>query len=215
MDDLARDLAGAERAHRRAVEFLADRAEDLDPAAPSRLPRWTVGHVLTHLARNADSMVRVLRADGGADGIVERYVGGAEGRERDIEAGHDRPASALVTDVVESAARLEAAWSPPVDWNRRSRETTGTVLPARDLPAMRWREVEVHVVDLGVGVEPADWPADFVRLQLREMEMRWNARRPMGLTGLPPAALAADPATRLAWLFGRVDLPGLAPAGIF
>jgi maleylpyruvate isomerase len=46
------------------------------------------------------------------------------------------------------------------------------------------------------------------------MEMRWNARRPMGLTGLPPEALAVDPTTRLAWLFGRVEIEGLAPAGV-
>ena len=37
------------------------------------------------------------------------------------------------------------------------------------------------------------------------MEMRWNARRPMGLTGLPDEALPAPPHVRLAWLLGRTD----------
>ena len=176
---------------------------------------WSVGHVLTHLARNADSMVRVLTAEPDGDGAVERYEGGGPGRTREIEAGSARPAPELIDDVVDSTARLEAAWSAPVDWDRRSRETGGALIPATDLPSLRWREVEVHMVDLGLGVEPSDWPSDFVRLQLREMEMRWNARRPMGLTGLPPEALAADPPTRLAWLFGRLDLPGLPPARVF
>jgi maleylpyruvate isomerase len=215
MDETARDIAGAEGAHARLLALLRDRAGALDGGAPSRLPDWTVGHVLTHLARNADSIVRVLTAEPDRDGAVERYDGGGPGRDREIEAGAARPSSELVGDVVDSTARLEAAWSPPADWARRSRETRGVLIPATDLPLLRWREVEVHMVDLGLGVEPSDWPSDFVGLQLRAMEMRWNARRPMGLTGLPPEALAADPPMRLAWLYGRVDLPGLPPAGVF
>ena len=43
------------------------------------------------------------------------------------------------------------------------------------------------------------------------MEMRWNARRPMGLTGLPDAALRAPPHVRLAWLLGRTTIDGLSP----
>ena len=66
-----------------------------------------------------------------------------------------------------------------------------------DLAFARWREVEVHRVDLGLGYEPEDWPAEYVRLELREMEMRWNARRPMGLTGLPPSRWRCRP--RPAW----------------
>ena len=47
------------------------------------------------------------------------------------------------------------------------------------------------------------------------MEMRWNARRPMGLTGLPDEALRAPPPVRLAWLLGRTTIEGLEPAGVF
>ena len=53
---------------------------------PSLLPDWTVGHVLTHLARNADSMDRVLEAAERGD-VVERYAGGGAGRDAEIEAG--------------------------------------------------------------------------------------------------------------------------------
>ena len=74
---------------------------------------------------------------------------------------------------------------------------------------MRWREVEVHRADLGLGFEPADWPAEYVREDLVRMEMRWNARRPMGLTGLPDEALQAPPHVRLAWLLGRTTIEGL------
>ena len=79
---------------------------------------------------------------------------------------------------------------------------------------LRWREVEVHRADLGLGYGPDDWPAEYVRTELVGLEMRWNARRPMGLTGLPPAALAAPEPHRLAWLLGRAEIDGLDPAGV-
>ena len=133
--------------------------------------------------------------------VVDRYEGGGDGRDADIEAGHDR-----------SAARAGGRRAPNRrrDWRRRGPRTrtgTGSAGSGRAgrcrwpiSPFARWREVEVHRVDLGLGYEPEDWPAEYVRLELREMEMRWNARRPMGLTGLPPAALAA----------AASDAPGLA-----
>ena len=69
MDETARDIAGAEGAHARLLALLRDRAGALDGGAPSRLPDWTVGHVLTHLARNADSIVRVLTAEPEVDHV--------------------------------------------------------------------------------------------------------------------------------------------------
>ncbi|MET0579484.1 MAG: maleylpyruvate isomerase N-terminal domain-containing protein, partial [Ilumatobacteraceae bacterium] len=59
---LERHLAGATASQRGLDEMLAGLGNDLDPSAPSLLPRWTVGHVLTHIARNADSIARVLDA---------------------------------------------------------------------------------------------------------------------------------------------------------
>ena len=62
--------------------------DDATVARSSRLPRWTVGHVPTHLARNADAHVRML--EGAAAGeITDQYEGGA-GRSAEIEAGAGR-----------------------------------------------------------------------------------------------------------------------------
>jgi len=185
----------------------------LDVAVPSRLPDWTVGHVLTHVARNADSIVRVLEGSRRGE-IVERYVGGSSARNSAIEAGAARPAAEQVDDVRRTIWRLEQTWAGDVNWDGQSLELTGRLLAVRALPHQRRREVEVHRVDLGLGYEPADWPAEYVRLELRELEMRWAARRPMGLTGLPPEALALTPYERLAWLLGRQDIDGLEPAGV-
>jgi maleylpyruvate isomerase len=189
-------------------------AERLDVTAASLLPGWTVGHVLTHLARNADSITRVLVAAEHGD-VVDRYDGGAPGRHAEIEAGRTRPATEQVADVRATIERLESAWSAHTRWDGRSRETDGREVPVSDLVFARWREVEVHRADLGLGYGPADWPAIYVRADLVTMEMRWNARRPMGLTGLPDAALRAPPHVRLAWLLGRAGIDGLGPAGVF
>ena len=83
-----------------------------------------------------------------------------------------------------------------------------------DLVFRRWRETEIHHADLGLGYEFSDWPADFVRIDLARMSAQWASRKPMGLTDLPAAALALAPPDRLAWLWGRLDIDGLAPAGM-
>ena len=73
-------------------------------------------------------------------------------------------------------------------------ELAGESVPHADLPFRRLREVLVHHADLGDdGFTPAEWPADYVREELRRMEMLYNARQPMGVTGLPEAARAAAP----------------------
>jgi maleylpyruvate isomerase len=213
---LERHLAGVAASHRTLLAMLDQLLADgqLDPSAPSRLPDWTVGHVLTHLARNADGIARVLTAS--EEGrTVERYEGGGPGRDAEIEQGCRRPAAEQVDDVRRTAQRLEQQWTGQVRWDGRSIETSGQELPIAELPFLRWREVEVHRVDLGVGHEPAQWPSTYVREELVLQEMRWNARRPMGLTGLPPAALQATPALRLAWLLNRASIEGLDPPGIF
>jgi maleylpyruvate isomerase len=210
------DVAGAAAAHQGLLAMLDDQlvGDSLDGSAPSRLPGWTIGHVLTHLARNADSIVRVLVAAERGE-VIARYEGGQARRDAEIEAGASRPATELVADVRHTIWGLEQTWSTHTRWDGRSREGNGHEIPVSDLVFARWREVEVHRADLGLGYEPSDWPAEYVRRDLRLMEMRWNARRPMGMTGLPQTALDAPPYERLAWLLGRTSIGDLEPAGVF
>ncbi|MHB1536709.1 MAG: maleylpyruvate isomerase N-terminal domain-containing protein, partial [Acidimicrobiales bacterium] len=56
--------------------------DDGQARLPSRLPGWSVGHVITHLARNADAHARRLAgALQGED--VAKYPGGSAQRERE------------------------------------------------------------------------------------------------------------------------------------
>ena len=139
--------------------------DDARAAAASRLPGWTRGHILTHLARNADGFRNLLIW--ARTGTETPMYPGEEFRDRDIEAGATRPAAELTADVRASAATFAtaagelpaAAWDAPVA--RR-----GVTFPARAVLPRRLSELEIHHVDLGTGYGPGDWPPDFVQVTL-------------------------------------------------
>ena len=205
MDAPDADIAWVSDAHARLARHL-DRLGDDDVTRPCCLPGWTVGHLLTHVARNADSHVRrVAAARRGA--VVDQYEGGAEGRRAQIEAGAARTADALIADVRRSADAVEDSFASvsPSEWPARSRDAGGLLRCLFELPARRWQEVEVHLVDLDVGVTYHDWPDAFVQHFLaRTRERMWPVLTPEGRQ-----AVFADPAEELAWLYGRVVRPDL------
>lgn len=220
------DRAGFERAVARLdaadarLEHTIAALTDAQARATSALPGWTVGHVLTHLARNADAARNMVeaacRGEVGEQYPAGAYANGWERRAADIDAGADRPADVLVADVVDSARLLSVAWRDLDDVALGGHgDTLGGARAIVELPQFREREVEVHHVDLALGYGFDQWPSEFVREELRKMTMRYGARHPMGVVGLPERALAQPPARRLAWLFGRVTIDGLDPAGIY
>ena len=88
-----------------ATERLLTTATALSDAQmrdPSLLPGWTRGHVLTHVARNADGLVNLMRW--ARTGTKIPMYASAESRSADVEAGSGRPAASLAADVRESAA---------------------------------------------------------------------------------------------------------------
>src|SRR5580700_2233124 len=90
------------RAHERFSSTIRD-LDDSPARQPSRLPGWSVGHVITHLARNADGHIR--RLEGALIGVeVPRYPGGPEQRDREIDEGEGRPKAEIVRDFNETAA---------------------------------------------------------------------------------------------------------------
>jgi maleylpyruvate isomerase len=139
-----------------------------DVAAASRLPGWTRGHVLTHLARNADGFVNLLTAARTGE-TIPMYASDTA-RTTDIEAGADRPPAALLDDLRAASARFTEAVAamPPQAWAATVQTRRGP-WPAALLVWGRLREVEVHHVDLGGDYTPADWPAAFARRLLHEV----------------------------------------------
>ncbi len=186
--------------------------DDATMRSPSLLPGWTVGHLLTHLARNADSHARrTLAAVEGV--VVDQYPGGLAERAAEIEDGAGRHAATILEDVAVSSARMLEGWArvPDRAWAAISRDASGLERPLAELPGRRWLEVEVHLVDLGTGPTHRDWSEDFVASRLPQMHAGRADRMPEG--SAPPSVEALDERDELAWLYGRLARPELPVLG--
>ncbi len=194
-------------------------------AGPSRLPDWTLGHVVTHLARNADGLRRVLiAAEAGLQ--VQPYDSPAV-RVNDIEAGARRDTTTIAGDFRTATQQLASTidrvpaetWEFTVDLGRGGPTTADVILAAR------LGEVELHHHDLGVdgGLDLLD-DAQANHLLSALMRSYIRTRDVDGLTIVPDGADAvrirgggqevAGPAIELVgWLSGRSDGSGLRTAG--
>jgi len=220
--EVNRQVEGAAAAHQRLLSALhpvdGPGLTDEMVARPSRLPEWTVGHVLAHLALNAVGLTRMFdAAEHGEVGL--QYPGGLVERAADIERFSGRTADEHVSALRSAIYELEGAWNRArVGWTGSGQIGTGLIVPIADVPLRRWREVEVHMSDLGLRELSLDghdiWSGDYVRHDLRRLTMQYNSRASMGLAGLPAPVMALSPAARLAWLVGRLEVDGVAPAGV-
>jgi maleylpyruvate isomerase len=202
-----------------ATERLLGSLESLDDAtarSASLLPGWSVGHVLTHLARNADGMLHLV--DWADTGITTPMYPSVDARNSDIERGSGRRAAELVADVRSSAERLAVAFErfyafgdPQLDrlvLFGAPRPGAEPDVPAYGIPSARIRELEIHHVDLGLpAYTPLDWPDEFVERTLLAIHSTSGAVDVVG-----------HPAEVLAWRLGRgagstVSLRDGSPAG--
>jgi maleylpyruvate isomerase len=153
----------------RYLGALSDLTDD-DIRAPSLLPGWSRGHVVTHLARNADAFCNLLHW---AETGQEHYMyESPEQRDADIESGAARNAHDLRVDASASAGRLIQAVNE-LDVRHEdapvSRAPGGPTFPAREIATHRLVEVEVHHADLGIGYTAADWDPAFCDLILNRV----------------------------------------------
>lgn len=138
--------------------------------APSLCEGWSRGHVLTHLARNAEALARLCRA--ALTGSDETMYAAEEVRDAEVEAGARRGAAALVVDVRTTADALApllarvVAVAPELEGVTVERTPGGRRVQVARAPFLRLREVVVHHVDLDAGYTFADAPPDAARLLL-------------------------------------------------
>lgn len=217
--DAATTLDRINAATERLVATAA-RFTDAEVRAPSLLPAWSRGHVLTHLARNAD---------GGRNLLIWARTGeetpeypSLAARDEQIEAGAARSTAELVADLRSAAARFATEYRkmPPQAWNRTVRWTRGQERAALRAADSRLSEVLIHHVDLNAGYTPAQWPVGFVRDMLGRVAASFGARDDAPAMRLhttdiettydigPPrqAPVIKGPQTSLlAWLLGRAQ----------
>jgi maleylpyruvate isomerase len=196
---------------------------DATARQPTALEGWTIGHILTHVARNADAHSGIVEAAQRGE-MVPMYPGGRSQRDGAIDAGQGRPAAELIADVRAAHQRLERAWATTSEavWaTGLGQRTTGPATVA-DFVFTRWREVAVHLVDLGMvdrggpdwdGLNPIyvdlEWQATLPGLGDRVPEnvtlVLVPGDRPSHASGKGDelAIVRATPGRILGWLFGR------------
>jgi len=211
------------------LHAAVDRAVDVGGpdafAAASRLPDWTVGHVVTHLARNADGLRRVL--DGVTAGKQVGPYDSPQARVDDIEAGARRDTATIAADFRAATAALEQTidalapdnWGATVDLGRGGPTTADVVLAAR------LGEVEIHHHDLGVddGLALLDDDqanrllAALLRSYVRTREVRDLSLEPDGreriVIGSGGPVVAGSALDIVGWLSGRGNGSALRTAG--
>jgi maleylpyruvate isomerase len=150
-------------------ERLLATAGDLDISAPSLLPGWTVGHVLSHVARQADAAVNLLTW--ALTSVETPMYASVERRNEEILNGAGRPLDEQLADLSSTASRFAAAVEAmtPTAWGAQVRHLNGRILTPQQVVWGRWREVEVHHIDLDAGYRAADWPEAFTLHLLREI----------------------------------------------
>jgi len=184
----ARERAAALQARRclvdvrAATERLAGHVTSLDDRRmrePSLLPGWSRAHVVTHLARNADGLVNLLTW--ARTGVEHPMYASNADRDADIEEGAGRLAQVLHEDLLASSDRFAVACERLSDsqWSAPVTARTPVPFPAASIPSLRLFELWVHTVDLNVGFDFEDIPADLIDTALTSAVSR-HLDRPEG-----------------------------------
>ncbi|MCM2429851.1 maleylpyruvate isomerase family mycothiol-dependent enzyme [Streptomyces sp. RKAG337] len=132
---------------------------DAEVRAPSALPGWARGHLLSHVEGVGFALARQARY-ALKDELIDPYDGGRPARDAAIEAGHGRSAAELRAAVTAALDEAERAWTAvgPRDLERPVRYRDATLSAAA---LAWWRELEIHTADAAIGYRPAQWSRPF------------------------------------------------------
>lgn len=196
---------------------------------PSRLPGWTRAHVATHLARNADALVRAV--DSVLMGRRGLMYDSDEDREWAIERGSERTGLDLQIDLDTSDGRLNRRFNVlhSVPSDMMVELIPGSLLSCELLPLLRLNEVVLHHVDIDCGFDITEVEPKIARLLLEwnTMEESPTPHRSALLvsdsgftakvgSGENPVLIEGSDALLLGWVTGRlsdaqaIDLPASA-----
>jgi maleylpyruvate isomerase len=157
--EAAAGLAAVEQATGRLLQVVAD-MDDAAARGASALPGWTRGHVLTHLARNADGLVNLLTW--ARTGVEHPMYASRADRDVDIDEGAPRSLWLLEQDIVAACGRFAAAATGLGDtaWQAEVSLLGNRPVRAYQVPWKRVSELWIHLVDLAAGVSFDDVPPE-------------------------------------------------------
>ncbi|MEW1685853.1 maleylpyruvate isomerase family mycothiol-dependent enzyme [Streptomyces sp. NPDC093594] len=203
----------------------ADRLTDAELHTPSLLPGWTRAHVIGHVARNAEALVRL--ATWARTGIRTPMYADRGQRAAEIESSATLPPHVLREELKSTAADLEDALGAleTGTWQAEVKSALGRTIPAAEIPWMRIREVWLHAVDLASGTAFTDLPHALIDILFDDATATLSTRPDCPAVSLTPtdrdrtwhigptathspagpiASVEASAAELLGWLTGRV-----------
>ncbi|WP_353953669.1 maleylpyruvate isomerase family mycothiol-dependent enzyme [Knoellia sp. S7-12] len=156
--------------------LVSDARHCPDLAAPSLCQGWSRDHVLNHIARNAEALIRLVGS--AVDGTGETMYVSPEARDAEIDDGVGRAQPELVADVQNTAVPLAAALrrlTPDHADVVLERTPGGPTFKGGMLTFMRLREVVYHHVDLDLAFDFEDLDAELQVLFIENEVKRQRA----------------------------------------
>ena len=211
----------------RLVERAAAGLEPGQLPGPSRLATWSRGHVLSHLARNADALTNLFTW--ARTGVESRMYSSPGEREDGIRAGAHRGLPEQLADLTASGSHFLAE-AHAVPAARRSFSVIsgqGRQVAAHEVPWLRVREVWLHLVDLdagnGIDILPAgvawtlttDVAAWMTQRTTATVDLRVNGYGTvrLGAAASADGVVEGSPQRIAGWLTGRASPAGLTRSG--
>lgn len=197
---------------------------------PSLLPTWTRGHVISHLSRNAEALLNLIRW--ASTGVVTPMYPHPEQRAADIERGTRSGLNHAIFEFSHTARALSAGTDELNDthWSSTVQSALGRSITTTEVPWLRAREVWLHGLDLDTGLSPYEFPEDLIAALLANVLDILSARNvtpgvsivvvgkqpappaQLGLAdGTDPIVVAGGAVELLCWLTGRLAAAQQAP----
>lgn len=180
---------------------------------PSLLPGWTRGHVAAHVGNHAHGVARALRGE--RTGERTTVYDSQDARDAEIEERATGTAEELVAHNQMAALRLAGEIRLMKAGASVERTPGGPVFDAAQVVEGRWKEVEIHHVDLAIGYQPSDWPLPFASYLLEsaasdrsdeiDLTLHANDVEQTELVGKGGHGVAGRAGDLAAWLIGRTD----------
>lgn len=209
-------LTWVDQGTRLLADLVAGLGDD-DFPAPSLLPGWSRAHVVAHVARNAEALVRL--AGWARTGEEDPMYASAEQRDAEIASTATEPPAELRHLLAGTASELDQAFEAMGEQGRQATVRTRQGLPVRGgvLPWMRVREVWLHAVDLDAGDVLGAAPADLVDELVADVTatlardpacpglelLATDREEPWQVGDAPRTAVSGRAVDLLRWLSGR------------
>lgn len=158
--------------------FLAEveSMRDEQFALPSLLPAWSRAHVVAHVSLNAEAIGNLVTW--ATTGVETPMYPDVATRNADIDELARAGPGTLVERLDRACIDLDAALRamPGEAWQAEVRTARGRPVAAEEILWMRAREVWLHAVDLGAGLQVGDLPEGFLEALVSDVLDLFEAR---------------------------------------